>query len=778
MKNKRLSLALLILVILVIGSPLAFSVSIGYAEKISRPLEYAGYSFPEFTSYQKLSEYVEMPDGAKLAVDIYLPSEGSKNGPFPAVIFYTPYIRATIDPLSGKIMMFMSPYHENLMRTFTSYGYAVVMADMRGSGASDGFRVEMSPQLGDDGKNLIDWIESQVWCDRNVGMYGGSYMGWSQFAVASERPKALKCIMPEVMAFDMYEEFHYPGGILNRLLVSTWGPRQILFDRSLYNPATNSFPAAPVVDEDGDDILADEIPLDLNGNFFFIDDDPPTYPDGIARTENIYYNAIGEHLNNIYPHQFVPGSPYRDSILPVLGYSFSELHPNDWPVKISDSGIPIYNIGGWFDIFTRATTRWYATMKQTNPSKMLMHPSFHSLPGYSPPSMMGPYWSFFGEDAEKAAAGFNQEKIRFFDRYLKGIENGMENEPPIFIFVMNGEGWRFENEWPPARKLTENYYFDKGKSLSTKRNKVGVDDFVVDLTHSSRYGTNNMTRWRATVNQVMKRTDKDLKCLTYTTKPLGDDMEVTGHPIVHMWVSSTAPNGDFFIYLEDIDESGEAYYVTEGLLRAGFARLVPEKELLPPDSPIDVKPDLPFHGFKSSDYMEDIFVQKNITKLVIDLMPTSWVFKKGHQVRVSIAGADWPTFDLNPILSPSNNPSDPNNLVPRITIHRDSLHPSRIELPVIPQKPILFEGKAKIKTRHGKYEGPAELYTFKEAVYLHFQDQWIKWETTRNWERGSVEHYRGENELGKLAVLVKTEGHASFDVIATGMGIFFKGEKK
>jgi predicted acyl esterase len=775
--KKRGSLALLILVILAIGSQLSLSVSIGYAEKISRPLEYAGYSFPEFTTYQKLSEYVAMPDGANLAVDIYLPSGGSKNGPFPAILFYTPYVRATIDPQNGQIKMFMNPYHEDLMRTFTSYGYAVVTADMRGSGASDSFRVEMSPQLGEDGKNLVDWMGSQAWCDGSVGMYGGSYMGWSQFAVASERPAALKCIMPEVMAFDMYEEFHYPGGILNRLLVSTWGPRQILFDMSLYNRAINSFPAAPVVDEDGDGSLADEIPLDLNGNFVFIDD-LPTYPDGIARSENIYYMAIAEHLDNTYPHQFIPGSPYRDSILPILGYSLSELHPNDWPVKISDSGIPIYNIGAWFDIFTRATTRWYSTMKETNPSKMLMHPSFHSLPGYTPPSMVGPYWSFFGEDVLKAAAGFNQEKLRFFDRYLKGIENGLESEPPIFIYVMNGEGWRYENEWPPARKVTKKYYFDKEKSLTTKRATVGADDFLVDLTHSSRYGTNKMTRWRATVDQVMKRTDLDLKCLTYTSQPLEDDMEVTGHPIVHLWVSSTAPNGDFFVYLEDVDEHGEAYYVTEGLLRAGFARLVPQEELLPLDSPIDVKPDLPFHGFKSSDYVEDIFVQKNSTKLVIDLMPTSWVFRKGHKVRVSIAGADWPTFDLNPILSPSNNPSDPNNLVPRITVHRGLIHSSHIELPVIPRKPILFEGKAKIKTRHLKYNGPAELYTFKEAVYLHFDDQWLKWETTRNWEGGPVEHYRCENDLGKLAVLVKPEGHASFEALATGRGIYFKGQRK
>ena len=111
------------------------------------------------------------------------------------------------------------------------------------------------------------------------------------------------------------------------------------------------------------------------------------------------------------------------------------------------------------------------------------------------------------------------------------------------------------------------------------------------------------------------------------------------------------------MYLEDVDENGEAYYVTEGKLRAGFAKLVPQEDMLPQRANIDVLPDLPYHGFKDTDYVDGIFADGTIVKLIIDLFPTSWVFKKGHRIRVSIACADWPTYDLHPKLSLSNDNS-------------------------------------------------------------------------------------------------------------------------
>ena len=181
------------------------------------------------------------------------------------------------------------------------------------------------------------------------------------------------------------------------------------------------------------------------------------------------------------------------------------------------------------------------------------------------------------------------------------------------------------------------------------------------------------------------RTEKDKQCLTYTSAPMDADTEVTGHPIVNLWVSSTAAYGDFFVYLEDIDEKGTALLVSEGCLRAGYADLQDnDKMIRSGETGIEVLPELPWHGYERAHYRDRILADGNIVNLTFDLQPTSWVFRKGHHIRVSIACADWPTFRLHPKLSTSNKADDPTNIVPTITVHRDSEHPSGIMLPAVP----------------------------------------------------------------------------------------------
>lgn len=628
------------------------------------------------------SYYITAGDGTKLAVTVILPVEST--GPWPVVFVYFPYKRVVIDPQSGNIMVSFVP--DNLLNCLIKNGYAFVIADMRGSGASFGSRVDMTPQLGLDGKEIIDWIASQSWCDGNVGMMGGSYLGWAQFAIAGQKPAALKCIMPEAIAFDLYSDAWFPGGIPNVKAHEFIKELYTIFDTNAYLPDMQIWPTLPVVDEDGDGELLDEIPLDVNKTGNFLDDGyPPTYLDGEPR-QHIYYHATVEHLKNVIMADWALSVTYRDDIVAQTA-TMAEMLPNDWPARIAESSIAIYNIGSWFDIFTRGPFLWYATLNKTNPSKLLIYPSFHSSPDMSPLNI-GPYWEYFGEQITEAVEWLIKERLRFFDRYLKGIKNGIDTEQPVRIFVMNGEGWRYENEWPLARQVNKIFYFDEGNSLNVEPPKsCGSDNYVPDFTYSSYYGLKgNGTRWipRHSPETVMKRTLQDHKCLTYSSPPLAKGMEITGHPIITLWVSSTAENGDFFVYLEDVDNEGEAYYITEGMLRAGFANLKENKDILLSGEKIDVLPKLPWHGFKINDYVNNIFRNDNIVKLVFDLLPTSWLIKKGHCIRVSIACSDWPLFKLHPQLSPNNNPNDPSNVIPTVTIYRETNYLSNIQLPIIP----------------------------------------------------------------------------------------------
>jgi hypothetical protein len=154
------------------------------------------------------------------------------------------------------------------------------------------------------------------------------------------------------------------------------------------------------------------------------------------------------------------------------------------------------------------------------------------------------------------------------------------------------------------------------------------------------------------------------------------------------------------------------------------------------------------------------------TELIFDMTPTSQLFKAGHRIRVSIAGAD--------VRETDRYQATP---APELTIYRDKNHVSSISLPIISRN-YVFAGTVKIKTKSASYDGPADLYASPTAIYINYDDKWLKWDTERSWETGRIEHYRGNGELGHLSVHIIDNAQISFDALAIGNGVYFKGEVK
>jgi hypothetical protein len=649
------------------------------AAKTSKPFEYTGYSFPEYKSFKTTSEQVIMSDGAKLAVDIHLPADGPERASFPVIFEYLPYQRSTIDVETGRVYDITDTKEGKF---YLSYGYAIVRADMRGTGASTGWLMDFMPRLAKDGEQLVGWIARQPWCDGNIGMMGSSYLGWSQTATASRCLRALKCITPECIPLDGYTGEPYPGGIYLEGFFTRFSEYMKLILRNYNLPDKGIRPTKPAVDENRDGELKDEIPVDVNKNGTFLDDiSPPTYPDGKTRFGS-YLIATVSHQKGDYDYgEWVSKCPFIDSASP-LGYTMYDLSPTAHVSGLIRSRIPIYHFGGWFDGFTRGTFELYCTLAASNPSKVILGPSYHDFTS-------GPFWKYFGFSPEKVEEMYLTEHLRFFDRHLKGIINGIGEEPPVYIYVMNGNGWRFEKEWPLARQQPTKFLLDANNTLNAARSEDGSDSYKADFTHSSTYGENGGNRYLGIAGDAPSsppiRTEKDKQCLVYTSEPVSSDTEVTGHPVAHLWVSSSADDGDFFLYLEDVDPSGPAMLVTEGQLRAGFAQLYDSKNMIRGGKfNVNVLPDLPWHGFQKNEFNPNVFANSAVVELVIDLNPTAWVFKQGHRVRLSIACADYPTFRLHPMLSPQNKPDAPDNIVPTVRVYRDASHTSYLELPIIP----------------------------------------------------------------------------------------------
>jgi putative CocE/NonD family hydrolase len=264
------------------------------------------------------------------------------------------------------------------------------------------------------------------------------------------------------------------------------------------------------------------------------------------------------------------------------------------------------------------------------------------------------------------------EHLRWFDYWLKGIDNGIMDEPPITYYVMGADEWRTADQWPLPNQQITPFYFQAGPSGSVNSSNDGLlsqdlpadsgqDDYTIDYTTT----TGPTTRWTDGYGGGFGYPDmitNDQKGLTYTTAPLDADIEVTGHPVIHLWVSSTSDDGDFYAYLEEVDENGVSTYISEGTLHASHRALS--------DPPFNYM-DLPFHR----SYAEDVvpLTPGEPAELVFDLLPTSNVFDAGHRIRITITGADADNYEVVAL--------DP---APTVSIYRGGDRASYIDLPVIP----------------------------------------------------------------------------------------------
>lgn len=639
----------------------------------------------QYSDFRKIITQVPVTDGTKLAVDIYIPdSKVSSNEKFPTIMMYQPYGRSRVitgQSLIDRIMFKLSTgqwkpiLDEGLnkgSRIFLSQGYAIINVDMRGFGASEGHTLPMSPQLALDGKDVIDWIAQQPWSNGRVGMKGQSYLGWSQLAVAQHKPEALKCIMPALIFAESFTEATKPGGITAKKWLTKYS--------NLLDNIDDTFPAegweekycpvVPAVDEDGDGDFIDEVPISYeNGT--------PTYSDHNRRVQHYYAKALEQHKGNLSVSAFLQ-QKYDTIDAPIkhvgLQTTFYDCSPAYFLNRIRETEIPIYHIGGWFDGFITGTTKLYSSTQNMPNTKLFIAPRFHE-----PISITQAYAEYFGYKG-KYEDQLILESLRFANYHLKGIKNGISSEKPVKIYVMN-EGWREESEWPLARQQMKTLYFTDGQKLAPEKTGTeGFDSHNVDWNHSSSYGKNDSNRWVMMdgPETLMDRTDHDKKTFTYTTLTLQEDLEVTGHPIVNIWLSANHADADLHVFLTDVDVNGRSLYVTEGHLRAGWADLYNDDDQVL--ETVDINPDLPWHGYKTEQFDNTRLENGKIIQMRLDLFPTSWVFKKGHKIRIAISGADKDNFDLNTTACPNNQIDS--DLI--LNFHRSKDMWSNIELPIIP----------------------------------------------------------------------------------------------
>lgn len=539
---------------------------------------------------------VPMRDGVHLSVDIFRPDSEEE---CPALLAYSPYWNegqylpvpsANPHPTASwgnfAIECGDSEY-------FATRGYAHVVANVRGAGESEGEYQLMGPLEQRDGYDLIEWIAEQPWCSGNVGMVGVSYFSWIQYLVAAQNPPHLKAISPLEGAADYYRDVAYRGGILSLGFLTYWNT------------------------EMSDTANVSQSERELS---------PEELERAIQQVKE--ENQDIRHLYSVYQLLHTPAK--NPLVFDAL------LHPTDSEWYHRRSGykhfdkiqVPIY-CGAALDFADLHLAGGFSAWAHANgmPKKFLIYPRFHLRP--------------FTEHHDLL--------VRWFDHWLKDNDTGMQDEPPISLWVQGRNEWRFEREWPLQRTDWRKLYLREQGRLSLE---APAGDEAADSLDNISY---------VTVESVVEGTPH----LHYETEPLSSALEVTGPIAFYLYGSLSNVDGNWIIELHDIAPDGEVRILSKGWLKASFRELDEEKSV----------PHKPWRSYSKQVPVEPGVVEE----YAIQIHDTSNVFLEGHRIGLVIKTLDhsleggWNTIFFHL----------PCSLEVTHTVHHDADHPSHLLLPVI-----------------------------------------------------------------------------------------------
>jgi uncharacterized protein len=594
------------------------------------------------------NEMVPMRDGVKLATDIYRPGRNGRplGGKFPVILERTPYNKDSL---------------LNSANQYVPHGYVVIAQDVRGRYKSEGrwFPVRDDPN---DGFDTAKWIGSQPWFDAHIGTMGSSYDGATQHALAIANAPYLKAMIPRnaMSDFGRYGVRH--GGAFE-LRFFNW-----VF--TLGNPSPAGYETA----------AAERAAIN-----------PAAAPALIEMGKHVQDYVRGLPLRaGTTPLKFAPD--YEAWLIEAMSHGdYDEFWKNSGSSVVDHlaeyEDVPEYHTTGWYDSWgTQVANINFVELRKSKKSlqRLVVGPWIHSSENRN--------YAGEAQFTEDAALDLWAFHLRWFDHWLKGVDNGVDREPPVRIYVMGGgdghktpEGrifvgghWRDENEWPLARAQATAYYLHAGGVLSS--NKPSEDPPVHYLfdphnpvpTLGGNISSQGALMFQGAADQrcrpdfwlcndskpVSARND----ILVFQTPPLSQDIEVTGRLIVKLWASSNSLDTDFTAKLIDVYPpnagfpAGVDLNVADSIVRARYRNGPGKAALLKPNQPYE---------------------------FTIEMYPTSLVFQRGHRIRLDISSSNFPRFDINPNTGESLNDNRRWHIAEN-TVYLDAKHPSRIILPVIP----------------------------------------------------------------------------------------------
>lgn len=551
--------------------------------------------------------YVPMPDGCRLAVDVFLPGSGhaALAGRFATIVIFTPYYRRF--KLAAGASGEASPNTALYRDFFVPRGYALCVVDVRGTGASFGARDSFrSPRERDDSFHVVEWIVRQQWSDGTIGSTGISYLGAAADFLASTAHPAVKAIAPLFAVWDTYADNYFPGGIALTSLTRHYE----VFTRGLdqNKPALLKGYA-----QWAEPALRGPAPVD---------------EDAEAR---LLRAAVREHVANFRQSEFMATIRTReDGMLHAPEFSSAAISPYGHAQHVRED-VAILSVSGWLDGagYANGAISRYLSLHH-NPRHLLMGPWDHGGRVDMSP------W----RNDEVPNKLFMAETLRFFDTYLRGMDTGLQHESPVHYYAVHEEAWHAAEHWPPHSQMVQWHLSHDGLSMTPSAEVREIryqTSFARGTGHHTRFERIASLDPRTYYNDWAGRSDIS-RMMAFESAPLPAAVNMVGHAIVTLQFASSERDAAIHVYLTEIEADGSERHVTEGLLRAVFRR---ESQ-----APTTYQTSWPFRSFSRQDAAP---LEPGVHERIrIPLLPVAWRFSAGSCLRVSIAGADADHCELIP----------------------------------------------------------------------------------------------------------------------------------
>lgn len=511
-----------------------------------------------------------MRDGVKLSSDLFIPNS---QGKFPTILTRSPYL--TMGGYDGKIS-----YYEKLAdeaRFFAKNGYVYIIQDCRGKNDSEGFYDPFHDD-GKDGYDTMEWIAKQPWSNGIIGTTGNSYSAWNQWATAVLNPPNLKAMISVVALPDPIRNVPYQGGELV-LTMAEWV--------ALISGKRNT-------------------------------------PMGIYDSESILWNLPVRDIDKKFGRDSKIWQDWCDH--PSLDDYWNETLYQD---KLDRVTVPVMHVSGWYDDDVIGTHINYTSV--ANSEKHAQEENFQKL-------VIGPWPHHLNSSRELGGMDFGDTalidlrglKLRWFDRFLKGTENGIDKEKPVDIFLMGVNKWSKEESWPPKNVYNQKFYLNSGGRANTlfgdgtleeelSQYNAQYDSYTYDPMDPTPHISNaiDLSGEGPFDQRPIERRDD---VLVYQSAPLEKEVELAGPVSIKVSVSSSSVDTDFWVQLTDVYPNGYSAHLTENIMRCKYREGLDKPKLLRPDEIVD---------------------------LDIDLWIVGNVFLKGHRIRLDIASSSFPKYARN-----------------------------------------------------------------------------------------------------------------------------------